>query len=140
MGGWEDGRIKSAAFQYSNTPILQHKNMDTIQLADYSILVGDIRKNLPAYLQQKKYSRLVIICDDNTERDCLPNIEKRLGDSEPIIVRIPPGVMHGFKCISENEAIVLNCPTELYNREEPDEFRLPAHTDKIPYDWDRKDG
>jgi len=68
--------------------------MDTIQLADYSILVGDIRKNLPAYLQQKKYSRLVIICDDNTERDCLPNIEKRLGDSEPIIVRIPPGEQH----------------------------------------------
>ena len=63
-----------------------------------------------------------------------------IGVHNPTLVQIPPGVMHGFKCISEGEAIVLNCPTEPYNYAEPDEFRLPAHTPEIPYDWSRKDG
>jgi dTDP-4-dehydrorhamnose 3,5-epimerase len=55
-------------------------------------------------------------------------------------VHIPPFVYHGFKCISEDEAIVVNTPTEVYNYQEPDEFRLPAHNSNIPYDWNRKDG
>jgi len=62
-----------------------------------------------------------------------------LGEHNPLMVQIPPGVMHGFKCISDYEAIVLNCTTEPYNRLEPDELRTPAHSPDIPYDWDRKD-
>ncbi len=68
--------------------------METIQLADYNIQVGDIRKSLPALLSQKKYAHLVVICDDNTERHCLPNIEKSLEDEAPILVKIPPGERH----------------------------------------------
>ena len=49
-------------------------------------------------------------------------------------------VFHGFKCISENEAVVINCPTEVYNYHEPDEFRVDPHKNDIPYDWERKDG
>jgi len=63
-----------------------------------------------------------------------------IGVHNPMLVQIPPGVMHGFKCIGNSEAIVLNCPTEPYDHAEPDEFRLPAHTPEIPYDWTRKDG
>ncbi len=62
-----------------------------------------------------------------------------IGDDNPLLVQIPPMVMHGFKCISECEAILVNCVTKPYNREEPDEHRLPAHTDQIPYDWARRD-
>jgi dTDP-4-dehydrorhamnose 3,5-epimerase len=62
------------------------------------------------------------------------------GIHNPVLVHIPPFVYHGFKCISENEAIVVNTPTEVYNYREPDEFRLPAHNSNIPYDWNRKDG
>ncbi len=63
-----------------------------------------------------------------------------LGDHQPILVRIPPFVHHGFKCISEHEAIVINTPTEVYNYSEPDEFRMDPHTKDIPYDWARHDG
>ncbi|MEK7448742.1 MAG: dTDP-4-dehydrorhamnose 3,5-epimerase family protein [Planctomycetota bacterium] len=63
-----------------------------------------------------------------------------MGEHNPILVRIPPMVYHGFKCISPDEAIMLNCPTEPYHRKKPDEYRLDAHTKKIPYDWTRKDG
>ena len=48
--------------------------------------------------------------------------------------------MHGFKGISQETTLIVNVPTELYNYEQPDEYRLPAHTDEIPYDWSRKDG
>ena len=62
------------------------------------------------------------------------------GIHNPVLVHIPPFVYHGFKCISEDEAIVINAPTEVYNYNEPDEFRLPAHGGEIPYNWERKDG
>lgn len=63
-----------------------------------------------------------------------------IGDQNPLLVQIPAYVYHGFKCVSEHEAIVINTPTEPYVYDEPDEYRLPAHTDEIPYDWSRKDG
>jgi len=62
-----------------------------------------------------------------------------IGEHNPCLVQIPPMVCHGFKGISPEESIVINCPTEPYNHAEPDEFRLEAHTDRIPYDWARKD-
>jgi len=63
-----------------------------------------------------------------------------MGIQNPILLKIPPGVMHGFKGISQEMTLIVNIPSELYNYEHPDEYRLPAHTDQIPYDWARKDG
>jgi len=63
-----------------------------------------------------------------------------IGDWNPQLVQIPPGVYHGFKCISETEAIVINIPTEVYDYAQPDEYRLDPHKGGIPYDWARKDG
>lgn len=63
-----------------------------------------------------------------------------IGMHNPMLLQIPPEVYHGFKCISEHEAIMLNCPSESYNRKQPDEYRIPAHAKKIPYNWARKDG
>ncbi len=62
-----------------------------------------------------------------------------LGVHNPQVLRIPRGVYHGFKCIGDAEALCLNVPTNTYNYGDPDEYRLPAHTDKIPYDWSRVD-
>ncbi|OGC91151.1 MAG: dTDP-4-dehydrorhamnose 3,5-epimerase [candidate division Zixibacteria bacterium RBG_16_53_22] len=61
------------------------------------------------------------------------------GEHNPLLVVIPPLVYHGFKAISTEESIMINIPTEPYNYSDPDEYRLEAHTDKIPYNWDRKD-
>ncbi len=62
-----------------------------------------------------------------------------MGVQNQILLSIPPGVYHGFKNIGANEALCLNLPTEVYNYEQPDEHRTPAHG-HVPYDWDRKDG
>ena len=65
--------------------------------------------------------------------------ELYLGEHSPLLVAIPPMVYHGFKCVGLEEALVINCPTEPYNRENPDEIRLAPDTDEIDYDWSRKD-
>ncbi len=67
-------------------------------------------------------------------------LELFIGDRNPMLVQIPPGVYHGFKGISEREAIIINCPTEPYNRESPDELRVDPCDNDIPYDWRRRDG
>lgn len=58
-----------------------------------------------------------------------------LGIHNPVLVSIPSGVYHGWKNIGEKESIIVSVPTEAYNRENPDEFRLPYNDTKIPYDW-----
>jgi dTDP-4-dehydrorhamnose 3,5-epimerase len=63
-----------------------------------------------------------------------------LGIHNPLLVQLPAGVYHGWMCVSMEEAIVVNVPTEVYNRENPDEFRLDPHENDIPYDWRRRDG
>ncbi len=63
-----------------------------------------------------------------------------LGEHNPLLVRIPRLVHHGFKGMGEVEALVINVPTEPYDRKAPDEFRVDPHHNDIPYDWARKDG
>ena len=63
-----------------------------------------------------------------------------VGVHNPMLVQIPAGVYHGWMCISAEEAIIINIPTEVYNYEKPDEQRLYPHKNDIPYDWRRKDG
>jgi dTDP-4-dehydrorhamnose 3,5-epimerase len=62
------------------------------------------------------------------------------GEYNPVLLHIPPFVYHGFKCVSTEEAIDINTPTEVYNYGEPDEFRVHPHNNDIPYNWDREDG
>ena len=54
---------------------------------------------------------------------------------DPMLVVIPKNVYHGFKCISDCEAVVINTPTVPYNYKKPDEFRVDAYDNDIPYDW-----
>lgn len=63
-----------------------------------------------------------------------------IGEHNNVLLQIPPNVYHGFKCIGESEAMIINCCTEPYNHKEPDEYRLPPDSADIPYDWSRKDG
>ncbi|MBN1788109.1 MAG: dTDP-4-dehydrorhamnose 3,5-epimerase family protein [Sedimentisphaerales bacterium] len=58
----------------------------------------------------------------------------------PAVLRIPPGVCHGWMGIGTEEAYIVNMTTEAYDYKLPDEFRIPAHDNDIPYDWTRKDG
>ena len=63
-----------------------------------------------------------------------------LGEHNPALIHVPRGVYHGWKCISQDEAIVVNCTNEMYDYDNPDEYRLPYDTEEIPYDWDIRMG
>lgn len=63
-----------------------------------------------------------------------------LGIHNPLLVQIPAGIYHGWMCISPDEAIIVNIPTEAYDYDSPDEDRIDPHENAIPYDWRRKDG
>jgi len=62
------------------------------------------------------------------------------GVNNPLLIKVPKGIYHGFKCISDTEALVINIPDKLYDYDSPDEFRVDPHKNDIPYDWARKDG
>ncbi|MCK4852386.1 MAG: dTDP-4-dehydrorhamnose 3,5-epimerase family protein [Candidatus Omnitrophica bacterium] len=61
--------------------------------------------------------------------------EYRISLDDPLLVQIPPEVYHGFKCVSAEEALVINTVTEPYNHEDPDEYRLDPFENDIPFDW-----
>ena len=63
-----------------------------------------------------------------------------MGENNPILLVIPPFVLHGMKGIGVEPAYLINTPTEHYVYEEPDEFRVAPHSPEVPYDWNRKDG
>jgi len=63
-----------------------------------------------------------------------------LGVHNPSLVHVPPGILHGWMGVSQEEAVIINIPTEPYDREHPDEQRLDPHENDIPYLWTRKDG
>jgi dTDP-4-dehydrorhamnose 3,5-epimerase len=61
-----------------------------------------------------------------------------IGEHNPMLVRIPPGLYHGWKCVSAAEAYIVNAPTEAYHYDGPDQEELPQDSPLIPYDWDIK--
>ena len=63
-----------------------------------------------------------------------------IGVHDPKLIVIPPGVYHGWKCISPEESVVVNIPNKLYDYQRPDEVREPIDAEFIPYDWDIKMG
>lgn len=77
-----------------------------------------------------------------------------MGDSSPLVVQIPPGVLHGFKGLEMPESLVLNASSRVYTLQQPDEIRVAPHPgeeqradlarfglpfDCVPYDWVAKD-
>ena len=97
-----------------------HKKQDdnfTCVHGKMRLALYDARKNSPTY---KEVNDFVVSLD------------------EPILVTIPKLVYHGFKCISDCEAIVINIPTLAYDYKKPDEFRLDVYDNDIPYDWDKR--
>lgn len=63
-------------------------------------------------------------------------IKIRVGESNPVSVLVPPGVVHGYKCVSSTSALSINFPDKLYKgenkKEEVDEIRWEGKEDS-PY-------
>jgi dTDP-4-dehydrorhamnose 3,5-epimerase len=59
--------------------------------------------------------------------------EFRFGAVRPALVVIPPGVWHGVQNLGAEVGSVLNLVDRAYRYEDPDHWRLPLDTPKIPY-------
>ncbi|MDR1269910.1 MAG: dTDP-4-dehydrorhamnose 3,5-epimerase family protein [Planctomycetaceae bacterium] len=74
--------------------------------------------------------------DSNTYRN---NIVLTVGESNPCRIIVPPGVVHGYRNISNKKAIVFNAPNQLFagkgRGESIDEIRYEDKTDS-PYQFD----
>ena len=78
----------------------------------------------------------VALYDAREESPTYKNLmEIFVGEKNPVLISVPPGVYHGFKAVGDKTAYFVSVPTLAYNYEEPDEFRLPPDTDEISYDW-----
>lgn len=62
-------------------------------------------------------------------------MELHAGDARPAFVVIPIGVWHGIQNLGATDALMLNCPTNAYDYEDPDHYRLPYDSPEIPYTW-----
>ena len=67
--------------------------------------------------------------DDGNSQDIVVRANR------PVLIEIPPNIWHGFKNIGGEEALVVNCPNQLYNYEDPDEIRESPDSEAINYDW-----
>ncbi len=56
-----------------------------------------------------------------------------IGESNYVLVQIPPLIWNGFKGIGEKPAIVANCATLPHHLDEI--VRLDPHNNHIPYNW-----
>jgi len=63
-----------------------------------------------------------------------------LGTLNPILVKIPREVYHGFTAVGSEMTTIVNLPTATYNYEQPDEYRVPYDDPSIPYTWEVKSG
>ncbi len=63
-------------------------------------------------------------------------MKMEVDENNPIMVIVPPGVVHGYKAIGDKDAYCLNLPDKLYRgegkKEEVDEIRWEAREDS-PY-------
>ena len=60
-------------------------------------------------------------------------MELFIGESNYMLIKIPPGVWNGFKGIGDEPAVVANCATLPHDPEEI--TRVDPFDNQIPYDW-----
>jgi dTDP-4-dehydrorhamnose 3,5-epimerase len=98
-----------------------------IYQSDYFIFVG------PGYFELHLWDRQK---DSQTNGEYM-KIE--VGENNPTLVIVPPGVVHGYKCVSKISAYSINFPDKLYRGEkkieEPDEIRWETNLES-PYKID----
>lgn len=68
--------------------------MEKINLVDYEIFVGAIWEAFDNWLATSKYSKIVVLVDENTRRDCLPVLLSKSRINEPLLIEITSGEVH----------------------------------------------
>ena len=57
------------------------------------------------------------------------------GEENPVLILIPSGVAHGYMVIGNKPVLLFYHTTESYNKDKPDEERIPFDDPTINFDW-----
>lgn len=80
----------------------------------FQVVLYDIREESPTF---RKLSSVII------------------GKERPVLLRIPPYVVHGVKNIGGEDSTFVNMPTNIYNPQNPDKSRIAANDPRIPFSF-----
>ena len=76
----------------------------------------------------------VVLYDDRSDSPTRKMLNQfHLSHLRPSLVRIPPGIWHGIQNMEHGPSAFINYFDRPYCYKDPDEWRLPADTEKIPY-------
>ena len=92
----------------------------TIQTQNYAVVTGMIK--------------LVLIDNRKSSSTYKKILEYFIGDDNYCLVTIPPGIVNGYKCISQQSCIVANCST--LPHESGEMIRHDPVNSHFQYDWD----
>lgn len=90
----------------------------------------------------------LVLFDVRADSETNNLLELFIGTHNPCLVIVPNNILHGWKCISEYEALIINVPTEVYDYKNPDEERVDPHDEEeqaaelgfsVPYNWNQID-
>jgi 3-dehydroquinate synthase len=68
--------------------------LTTLQLSNYKIEIASLDQicaGLNAWLRAKSWSKVFVLLDENTERDCLPLLERALWPEDRVLIKINSG-------------------------------------------------
>jgi len=65
--------------------------MNPIESISYSVFFENSLQELSAFLNKKKYSKVFVLVDSNTEIHCLPTLQEALGSIEFDLIEVTPG-------------------------------------------------
>ena len=79
----------------------------------------------------------LVLYDDRKDSPTRGSLmELFIGEDNYCLVRIPPKVWNGYKCMGKKTCMVANCATHPHDPSEME--RLDPASKKIPYDWSLK--
>jgi dTDP-4-dehydrorhamnose 3,5-epimerase len=61
-----------------------------------------------------------------------------MGENNPMILLIPKGVAHGYRVLGDKPATIIYFTTESYDKDNPDEMRIPWNDTRVGFDWTTK--
>jgi dTDP-4-dehydrorhamnose 3,5-epimerase len=77
-----------------------------------------------------------VLYDDRADSPTRGKVDVlNLSPMRPTLVVIPPGVWHGMKVLGNEPGSFVNFFDREYDYEDPDDWRLPADTTEIPYQF-----
>lgn len=100
--------------------VIKGWHVHTIQTQNYCVIQGMIK---------------LVLFDDRKDSATYNELQELfIGENNYCLVKIPTGVINGWKCIGDKTALLANCATHMHT--EGEMLRYEPFGDKVPYNWD----